>query len=244
MSANFARGGFIPEEVARVLNSHSMRDGGELIIPIEKLEPRQRHWWAQHREDKIAAGIFHQIGVTNRVAVEFGAMDGRTGSNTAYFRDEGWTAHLFDIEPGDPSVTQAEITAENVNAVFAWHGVPQAFDLLSLDIDGNDLWVWQALTYAPRVVIIEYNPKWAPHKSRTVKYDPARRWDLTDYYGASVLALCRLGAKKGYDLVASTKANLIFVRAGLLPAIAPESVVLRVKRKPADPQRRKWVAYA
>jgi hypothetical protein len=200
--------------------------------------------YAQSGEDKIVSRIFREIGVTNEWAVEFGAADGVRKSNTKYFRDKGWSSRLFDVEPLDESVQQADITAENVNAVFFTAGVPRAFDLLSIDIDGNDLWVWQALTgFVPRVVIIEYNPKWSANKSRTVPYDPSRRWDQTDYYGASVLALCRLGAKKGYDLVASTRSNLIFVQAGLLPAINPSEVRRPTKNKRLDPQGRKWVLY-
>jgi hypothetical protein len=200
-------------------------------------------WAAQSGEDRILARIFKQIGVTNTFCVEFGAADGRRKSNTLYFRERGWTARLFDCQNLDPSVTQVTITAENVNAVFADAGVPQAFDLLSIDIDGNDLWVWKALTYQPRVVVIEYNPRWGPFRSRVVPYDPQRFWDGTNYYGASVLALHRLGTEKGYDLVASTKSNLVFVRAGLLPAIRPSQVKRQSKGKRRDPQRRKWDVY-
>lgn len=204
-----------------------------------------RRWWAKDGADKVASRIFKEIGVTNRVAVEFGAVDGWHHSNTAHFRQVlGWDVRLFDIEPLSSLVTKADITAENINQVFADAGVPQSFDLLSLDIDGNDLWVWEALTYKPRVVIIEYNPKWPAHKSRTVPYDPARRWDRTNYYGASVLALCTLGQKKGYDLAAYTRANLIFVRKGLVSPLSPDSVERTKKMKRADPLGRKWVAYA
>jgi hypothetical protein len=201
-------------------------------------------WAAQSGEDRILARIFRTIGVTNRWAVEFGAADGVRKSNTKYFRDRGWSSRLFDMEPRDPSVQQATITAENVNAIFAAADIPQAFDLLSIDIDGNDLWVWKALTFQPRVVVVEYNPQWAPSKSRTVPYDPARVWDRTNYYGASVLALCQVGAEKGYDLVASTRSNLIFVLAGLLPAIRPSQVKRPSKNKRIDPSNRKWQVYA
>ena len=201
-------------------------------------------WYAAGGEDKLLVRIFRKIDTTNRVAVEFGAADGVRKSNTAYFRDRGWTVRLFDVAPLAPDVIQADITAENVNAVFASVGLPQSFDLLSIDIDGNDLWVWQALTYQPRVVVIEHNPCWSPRVSRTVPYDPERRWDRTNFYGASALALTRLGRRKGYDLVARTRANLIFVRAGLLEPMRPSQMPQKIRSKRPDPLKRKWERYA
>jgi hypothetical protein len=204
-----------------------------------------RNVGAQSGEDQILTRIFRKIRPTNKFAVEFGALDGRYKSNTLYFRERGWEARLFDCAPLDPMVTLARITAENVNQVFADAGVPHDFDLLSIDIDGNDLWVWKALTYRPRVVIIEYNPRWSWRRSRTVSYDPDRLWDGTIYYGASIQALCRLAEQKGYELVASTRSNLVFVLAGLYPKTMKPSQVRRPSKiKRPDPQHRKWVAYA
>jgi hypothetical protein len=202
-----------------------------------------RRWWSQNGEDRIAAGIFRTIGTVNQVAVEFGALDGWHSSNTAYFRERGWRCHLWDSGPLDPMVAHAVITAENVNGLFAAAGVPEQFDLLSIDIDGNDFWVWEALAYRPRVVIIEYNPRWGVTKSRTVRYDPARQWDGTVYYGASIKALVKLGARKGYDLVAATKSNLVFAPEGMVPELSLASIQTPRKFKRPDPSERKWVAY-
>ena len=199
---------------------------------------------SQGKEDHVLVWMFDQIGRTNRVAVEFGALDGLHGSNTAYFRlQEQWNVVLFDVAPLAPIVHRVCITAENINDVFHHYGVPYAFDLLSIDIDGNDFWVWQALAYRPRVVVIEFNPKWPPTKARTVPYDPDRVWDGTNYYGASVLALTRLAERKGYTLAASTRSNLFFVKAGLVPALDPADVPRRKKQKRQDPACRRWVEY-
>ncbi len=202
-----------------------------------------RTWWSQNGEDKIAASIFRDIGTVNKVAVEFGALDGWHSSNTAYFREKGWTCHLWDSGPLDSMVAPAVITAENINALFAASGVPQSFDLLSIDIDGNDLWVWKALEYQPRVVIIEYNPFWDIRKSRTVPYDPDRQWDGTVYYGASFRALTTLGKQKGYALVGATRSNLVFALSGLMPAMQVDELPGPRKFKRPDPAERKWVIY-
>ena len=74
----------------------------------------------------------------------------------------------------------------------------QPFDLLSLDIDGNDYWVWMALEYRPRVIVIEYNAHVTAGESKTIVYDPEFRWRGTDYFGASLRALKELGDNKGY----------------------------------------------
>jgi len=199
---------------------------------------------AQGKEDRVLLSIFDQIGTTNKVAVEFGALDGMHGSNTAHFRfTQGWWVELFDIAPLASIVHQAKITAENINEIFTHYSIPREFDLLSIDIDGNDLWVWEALRFSPRVVVIEFNPKWGPTKARTVPYDPDRLWDGTNYYGASVLALTRLGTRKGYDLAASTRSNLVFAQRGLMPAMDPVDVPRTKRQKRVDPLLRPWVEY-
>lgn len=112
-----------------------------------------------------------------------------------------------------------KVTAENIQNLFQKYNVPQNFDLLSIDIDFNDYWVWKAIVdYHPRVVVIEYNSSIPPTESRVVPYDPEAKWDGTNYFGASLLALKNLGLTKGYTLVGcdNSGVNAFFCQSELL----------------------------
>jgi hypothetical protein len=91
-------------------------------------------------------------------------------------------------------------------------------DLLSIDIDGNDYWVWQSITVVePRVVVIEYNARYPPGLSWIMPYNPRNQFWDDGYFGASLSALEELGRQKGYVLVGCdfTGTNAFFVRQGL-----------------------------
>ena len=116
-------------------------------------------------------------------------------------------------------IKSEKVTAENIQNLFQKYNVPKSFDLLSIDIDYNDYWVWKAITdYSPRVVIIEYNSSVIPTESKVVPYDPEAKWDGTNYFGASLLALKNLGLTKGYTLVGCDNAgvNAFFCKSNLL----------------------------
>lgn len=172
---------------------------------------------SQNGEDGILQAIFCKIGVTNTFCVEFGVEDG-TERNTRYLCEkQGWTSLLLDPAENNPAFIKREfITVQNINDVFKKYDVPHHFDLLSIDIDGNDYWVWKALApcYSPSVVVMEYNAKIPPTDSKTIAYEPDFSWDGTDYFGASLLALVRLACEKGYTLVGceSKGVNAFFVR--------------------------------
>ena len=104
--------------------------------------------------------------------------------------------------------------------------MPAEFDLLSIDIDGNDYWVWQAVThYKPRVVVIEYNALYGPSAPWIMEYNAAHCWDGTScYHGASLKSLETLGAGKGYRLVGCdiTGMNAFFVREDLVKNLFEE----------------------
>ncbi len=119
-------------------------------------------------------------------------------------------------------IKSEKVTAENIQNLFKKYNVPKNFDLLSIDIDYNDYWVWKAIAdYSPRVVVIEYNSSILPTESKVVPYDPEAKWDGTNYFGASLLALKNLGLNKGYSLVGCDNAgvNAFFCKNELLDGI-------------------------
>jgi hypothetical protein len=130
------------------------------------------------------------------------------------------------------TAVSAWITPESVNALLEEHGYAGEVDLLSVDVDGNDYWVWKAITTcSPRVLMLEYNSMFGPERAVTVPYDPkfSRRDHRFCYYGASLAAMTRLSASKGYRLVAvePTGVNAFFLRndVGLeIPACEPSRV--------------------
>ena len=186
--------------------------------------------YSQGGEDGIVQEIFRRIGVTNRYFVEFGVGDGLE-NNTAYLLFKGWSGTWIEgssnftqliqrrfrnlMEQKRLTVAQAFITAENIETIFARCAVPPEFDLLSVDIDGNDYWVWRAiLNYRPRAVVIEYNAAFPPPVNCVMRYNPQHQWQGTMNFNSSLSALEQLGASKGYRLVGCgfSGVNAFFVR--------------------------------
>jgi hypothetical protein len=127
------------------------------------------------------------------------------------------------------------VTRENINTIVEMHGFAGPLDFLSLDIDGNDYWVWEALTAcSPRVVALEFNWLFGPERSVSIPYDPEFRLDRVPtraYRGASLSALTHLAQRKGYRLVASERVNAFYMRNDVAPDI-PAIPVSRGYRAP------------
>jgi hypothetical protein len=191
---------------------------------------------SQNGEDGILAFLFSKIGPGDRRFVEFGIGDVARCNSTQLALGFGWSGLLVDGErrfveaalrfyAAHPEaaarvrIAEAWITPDNVDAVFRSNGMQGDVDLVSIDIDGNDYWVWQALSAArPRVVAIEYNASLGAEESLVTRYDPhfdrfalhPRGW----YHGASLAAFERLARARGYRLVGcdSSGFNAFFVR--------------------------------
>jgi hypothetical protein len=190
--------------------------------------------YSQYDEDGILDEIFRRIGVCDRIFVEFGVGDGFE-NNTAYRLAAGWKglwiegsttqvqyikqAYLDTLAEGRLTVLESFITAETIEGLFSEGNVPVEFDLLSIDIDGNDYWVWSAIRhYRPRVVVVEYNSGIGPSIAWAMPYRADHVTDGSRAFGASLKAFERLGREKGYVLVGCglSGVNAFFVRADLV----------------------------
>src|SRR5260221_2518369 len=200
--------------------------------------------YSQNEEDGIIAEIFKRIGIKNHTFIEFGVGTGNE-CNTAKLLVEGWRGlwmdtsglsnqHLADLHSqhmsklyklqeqfkGKLKVKEAFITAENINDLLKETIEWNEIDLLGIDIDYNDYWVWKAITVIrPRVVVIEYNALFPPPISLIVPYDPKAVWnDESNYFVASLEAIAQLAYTKGYSLVGCnfTGINAFYVRNDLI----------------------------
>lgn len=187
--------------------------------------------FSQNGEDGVLAEILRRIGVAGGTFVEFGVQDGSEGTTVFLAQVLGWSGAYLEADPAayaalerrfsaSPRVRTLQAAAEpdNVEALFERAGVPDEPDVVSIDVDGNDYWIWRALErYRPRVVVIEYNGDLDPASHRVMPYAPGFRWDHSSGYGASLAALEALGEEKGYVLVHTESAgvNAFFVRSDL-----------------------------
>jgi hypothetical protein len=218
------------------------------------LEASEFKVFSQFGEDGILQHLIREVFIPNKVFIEFG-VENYTESNTRFLLvNDNWAGLVID--GGRENVEfiksdavywrynlkaeQAFITRENINEIIRKNGIGGPIGLLSIDIDGNDYWVWEAIDIVtPSVMVVEYNSRFGPDKAVTVPY----KADFTRsashysniYYGASLAALCLLGSRKGYSFVGCNTAgnNAFFVRSELKPEklaeLTPKQGFVRAK---------------
>jgi hypothetical protein len=191
--------------------------------PKKKLIDYACNVYSQFGEDGIVQKIFEIIGTKSKIAVEFGAWDGFYLSNTAnlWSKDLSWQAILIesdqerykDLIKNTSNYNCKPIHAmvgidrdNNLETILKNHGITQEIDLLSIDIDGNDYYIFESLkTMRPRLIICEHNP------TIPIDMDLYTEYSMKNNFGTSVKALIRIANQKGYKLIALTVTNAFFV---------------------------------
>lgn len=202
--------------------------------------------FSQWGEDGIIQWLIHHINISRPIFIEFGVQN-YVESNTRFLLiNNNWSGLVIDGSKENVEYIKHDeiywrynlkaacnfITAENINDIFRENGIEGKIGLLSIDIDGNDYWVWKAIdAVEPDIVICEYNHIFGKDRSVVVPYDPGFMREKAHpsclYFGASIQAFVALAQKKGYGLVACNRNgnNLFFVKKVLLNDIVRERQV-------------------
>lgn len=201
--------------------------------------------FSQFGEDGIIQWLVKRVAIDNDVFVEFGVDDYRESNTRFLLMNDNWQGLIIDAGDAhrqflrgsqldwrhEVEALTAFIDRENINGLIADAGIEGDIGLLSIDLDGNDYWVLEAIeVVSPRILLVEYNSIFGPEVEITIPYDPA--FDRNEahhsglYFGASLAAIAALANQKGYALVAGSRAggNAFFVRRDVLGDVPELSV--------------------
>lgn len=215
---------------ARVLISQ-MRAQGYL----QRLADAEFKVFSQFGDDGIIQCLIHVIGIPaeKRIFIEFGVENYEEANTRFLLMNDNWRGLIMDGSAAntrhvqqsslywkhDLTAVTAFIDRDNVNSLFHEHGFTGEIGLLSIDIDGNDYWVWERIAVInPAIVIVEYNSIFGWQHAVTIPYDPVFRRTQAHhsnlYWGCSLQALCLLSQQKGYAFIGCNSAgnNAYFVR--------------------------------
>jgi hypothetical protein len=177
---------------------------------------------SQKGQDSLLQYTFLALGTTNQYYVEFGARDGVLDSNTWFLRERlGWNGLLLDclFENKDINLHKRTLTKDNIVNTFKEFNVPNEFDFLNIDIDGNDYWLLKSILeggYKPRVIMVETNVRFSPETDLVQRYDENWYWQGSGWYGCSPLSMAILAEQHGYVPVHIHLDDMILVRADVL----------------------------
>lgn len=209
------------------------------LIPSVNQDPANYEFkvFSQSGEDGIIQYLISKVNIHNKKFIEFG-VENYLESNTRFLALNNYWSGLvidgdrenIDFIKRDPIYWRCNIKAEcsfitkdNINDIFIKNGITGEIGLLSVDIDGNDYWVWEAINSVnPAIIVAEYNSFFGSEKQITIPYDPdfvrSEAHFSKIYYGASIAALTGLANKRGYKLVAGNRSgnNVFYVREDLM----------------------------
>lgn len=189
-------------------------------------------YFSQNEEDGITLEILKRVGLKDGTFAEFGVGNG-TENNTLILLASGWRGFwvggeslFFNHGSAQPrfSFLKQWIDRENILALLQ-EGMgsvkSNTLDVLSLDLDGNDIYLVEQLLQNhidPKLFIVEYNAKFPPPVKWKIKYDKNHIWNNDDYFGASLASFNEVFNKYGYTLICCniTGANAFFIRNDLL----------------------------
>lgn len=199
--------------------------------------------FSQFGEDGLIQHLIRHVPIEQEVFVEFGVADYRESNTRFLLVNDNWRGLIIDGADDHRAFLRrtgldwrhhidavtAFVDRDNIDGLIRGAGIDGDIGLLSIDVDGNDLWILERITaVSPRILVVEYNATFGAEAAVTTPYDPGFRRGAAHpsnlYWGASLRALELVAARRGYRLVAGNQAgnNAFFVRddvAGDLPVV-------------------------
>ncbi len=207
---------------------------------VDKLLSHRKIFFSRQGEDGLLAFVLSKIPDKTGWCVELGAWDGKSESNTYYFiSQQSYHGVMIEADPMkynllrenlkeyDTICINAYVRADGetkLDNILSNTSIPKEFDLLSIDVDGDDYHIWQSLdNYQPKVVIVEINIHDKPGVKRinrlgspisldNIGTSTSSMWGITGYTGTSISSMTELAVSKRYSLLANIHCNAIFVR--------------------------------
>lgn len=220
------------------LNQGKLLSRANLSLNSTSLQDYEFKVFSQWGEDGIIQKLISTVEIKSKTFIEFGVEDFTesncrflmTNNNWSGFIMDGSAANIARIEDSqfywahELQAVQAFINRDNVNDLLKLSGFADDLAILSIDIDGIDYWVLEAIDqrFLPRILIVEYNAVFGCDRAISVPYDPQFNRTIHHYsnlyFGASLPAFAHLAGKRGYDLVGTNSAggNAFFVRRDLM----------------------------
>ena len=242
----------IYQQQQRVLVDHWKTWKCTGITPYKSIQEAGFRCYSQFEEDGIILYLMTMLGIHNGTIVEICCGPGHECMAANLIINHGFKGYLFDGDPLNvaqarsffaahkdcllykPEIASRWITAENINSLLTEIGCPDEIDFLSLDIDGNDYWIWQAIEcIKPKVCCFETHNVIPTDLSLTIPYEPSfNSWKSAqpEFRSVSLLAMVQLCERKGYTLIGGHRHgfNVFFLRNDLrskyLPAITIEEI--------------------
>ena len=218
---------------------------------IDSLSDVEFKVYSQWGEDGIIEWLIQKLPISSNRFIEFGIGNYKEANTRFLIQNHNWRGLVIDSNLNyihdvrndeiywkhDLTACHAFITKDNINNLITTNGFAGKIALLSIDIDGNDYWIWQAIeAVKPDIVICEYNGIFGDVYPITIPYEDNFQRTYAHYsnlyYGAGIRALDVLAVRKGYILLGSnsTGSNAFFIRKDLADCIIP-----RIKNKKAKP---------
>lgn len=212
--------------------------------PLKCLKDAEFKVFSQFGEDGILQYLIHETGITGeeRTFIEFGVQNYNESNTRFVMISDHWRGMIIDGNKQhmeyvrnqdlfwkyDLTAIDAWIDRDNINELIGHSGFSGDIGILSVDIDGNDYWVWERIEIVrPVIVVIEWNSVFGPDYAISIPYDPLFQREKAHYsclfWGASISALAYLAEHRGYALLGSNTAgnNLFFVRKDRLGRLKP-----------------------